>query len=136
MILATETSQGAWVRYCIGTEDHSNVPVYRACEVVGELHVCYAAPFPSLSLATEVAPRLVKTYRINDQPANQELILRHGGSEKNFLMDKISNTEISEVRRGVMQISVCLFMKATERVQPNRPSLPSRETHDAYPEEL
>ncbi|KIP10772.1 hypothetical protein PHLGIDRAFT_100587 [Phlebiopsis gigantea 11061_1 CR5-6] len=70
--------KGAWVRYCIGTEDHSTIPVYRACEIV------------------EVAPRVIKTYRINDQPANQELILRHGNSEKNFAMDKISNSAINE----------------------------------------
>ncbi|EKM57104.1 uncharacterized protein PHACADRAFT_254665 [Phanerochaete carnosa HHB-10118-sp] len=68
--------KGAWVRYCIGYEDgHS---IYRACEIV------------------EVAPKLVTPYKINEQPANQELILRHGVSEKSFPMNMISNSNVTD----------------------------------------
>lgn len=40
----------------------------------------------------------MSTYKINDQPANQELVLRHGNSEKSFTMDKVSNSPFTEVR--------------------------------------
>ncbi|KAL1948527.1 hypothetical protein VTO73DRAFT_12602 [Trametes versicolor] len=68
--------KGGWVRYLIGQEN--NQPVYRICEVA------------------DIAPNLVKPYKINDQTVNQELELKHGESTRRFAMDKVSNAPFEQ----------------------------------------
>lgn len=72
----SEWIKGAWVRYLVGQEGGSSI--YRLCEVI------------------DISPKLISPYKINDQTANQELILRHGTSEKTFAMDKVSNSRVTE----------------------------------------
>ncbi|KAI0772759.1 plus-3-domain-containing protein [Trametes elegans] len=68
--------KGAWVRYLIGQE--AGQPVYRICEV------------------TDIAPNLVKPYKVNEQTVNQELELKHGESTRRFAMDKVSNAPFEQ----------------------------------------
>ncbi|PPQ76853.1 hypothetical protein CVT26_002304 [Gymnopilus dilepis] len=63
---------GAWVRYLIGQEPNG-APVYRICQV------------------QNLAPDLVKPYKVNDKTLNQAFELKHGKSVKTFNMDKVSN---------------------------------------------
>ncbi|PPR03365.1 hypothetical protein CVT24_012490 [Panaeolus cyanescens] len=64
--------KGAWVRYLIGQET-TGQPVYRICEI------------------SNLAPDLVKPYKVNEQIVNQAFELKHGASTKVFNMDKVSN---------------------------------------------
>ncbi|KDQ56696.1 hypothetical protein JAAARDRAFT_157870 [Jaapia argillacea MUCL 33604] len=66
--------KGAWVRYLIG-QDKEGRPTYRICEI------------------QNLAADLVKPYKINDQTVNQHFELKHGGSVKDFPMDKTSNAK-------------------------------------------
>lgn len=59
-----------------------------------------------LSLSLEVAPKTIIPYKINEQPANQELVLRHGISEKSFPMNMISNSPLMEVCLLIFSSSV------------------------------
>ncbi|KAF8153059.1 hypothetical protein B0H34DRAFT_722097 [Crassisporium funariophilum] len=62
---------GAWVRFLIGQENGQ--AVYRICEI------------------KNLAPDLVKPYKIDDKLVNQALELKHGKSVKIWNMDKVSN---------------------------------------------
>ena len=113
--MASHLVEGAWVRYCIGIE--AGQSIYRACEVAGKQNFHQVAwRFCILTLPiTEVASKLVNIYKVNGQPANQELILRHGNSEKNFPMDRISNTPITEVRPvSFVPLIVCSLVHQKE----------------------
>ncbi|KAI0327490.1 plus-3-domain-containing protein [Cubamyces sp. BRFM 1775] len=68
--------KGGWVRYLIGSEN--NQAVYRICEVV------------------DIAPNLVKPYKVNEVMVNQELELKHGDSTRRFAMDKVSNAPFDQ----------------------------------------
>ncbi|KAF9045520.1 hypothetical protein BJ165DRAFT_1415491 [Panaeolus papilionaceus] len=70
--------KGAWVRYLIGQET-TGQPVYRICEV------------------SNLAPDLVKPYKVNEQVVNQAFELKHGASTKIFNMDKVSNGPFTDV---------------------------------------
>lgn len=48
-----------------------------------------AGPCTYDELYTDIAPNLVKPYKINDQTVNQELELKHGESTRRFAMDKV-----------------------------------------------
>lgn len=72
-----------------------------------------------------MSSKTVHPYKVNDQTVNQELILRHGNSEKNFPIDKVSNSPITVVRSYCFANSVDHAHILTERVQPYRQGLRS-----------
>ena len=51
-----------------------------------------------LWLPTDLAPDLVKPYKVNDKTLNQAFELKHGKSVKTFNMDKVSNAPFVDVR--------------------------------------
>ncbi|KAF9781241.1 plus-3-domain-containing protein [Thelephora terrestris] len=63
--------KGAWVRYCIGVDKGQSV--YRICEIVGLVD----------------AP---KVYKVDEQNLNQNFILKHGDSSREWPMDRTSNS--------------------------------------------
>ncbi len=57
-----------------------------------------AGPCTHVERHADIAPNLVKPYKINDQTVNQELELKHGESTRRFAMDKVSNAPFEQVR--------------------------------------
>lgn len=45
----------------------------------------------------DLAPDLVKPYKVNEKTINQAFELKHGKSIKTFNMDKVSNASFMEV---------------------------------------
>jgi len=52
----------------------------------------------------DLAPDLVKPYKVNDKAMNQAFELKHGKSLKVFSMDKVSNGPFLEVRRAFSKV--------------------------------
>ncbi|TFK29461.1 hypothetical protein FA15DRAFT_582199 [Coprinopsis marcescibilis] len=70
--------KNAWVRYLIGKDKDTGEDVYRICEV------------------QELSPNPVKPYNVNDRMINLAVNLKHGKALKQFNMDRISNSDISQ----------------------------------------
>jgi hypothetical protein len=48
-------------------------------------------------MTRDLGAELSKPYKVNDQPVNQLLELKHGNNLKLFPMDRVSNTEVTQV---------------------------------------
>jgi len=65
------------VRYCIGINNGQSV--YRICEIVDLVDTA-------------------KVYKVDEQNFNQNFVLRHGNSSKEWPMDRTSNSSFEAVR--------------------------------------
>lgn len=57
----------------------------------------YAFELCMLTTVIDLAPDLVKPYKVNEQVVNQAFELKHGASTKIFNMDKVSNGPFTDV---------------------------------------
>jgi len=110
------------VRYCIGI--YNGQSIYRICEIVNLVDTS-------------------KVYKVDEQSFNQNFVLKHGSSSKEWPMDRASNSPFEAVRSHLSALRIVIHLWAqsefewlTKSAERDKVKLPTKKELNKKMEEM
>ena len=110
------------MRYCIGV--HDGLSIYRICEIVDLVDTA-------------------KVYKVDEQSFNQNFVLKHGSSSKEWPMDRTSNSPFEAVRPYPSGFCMVVYLRVqgefdwlTKSAERDKVKLPTKKELNKKMEEM